>query len=318
MRIPPLLALLVAGLPAACASPAPRRGWADGGDPERSGSVGWIGGKAVTYGEVGRYIHQREPDVFTRNMIRYIVERVTLEEARPLGVTVPRTILARETNRRMQAWDRRVRAASKAQTGQEIEPSLWLQRVAEMSLADFRDLMAEAARVELMQDRLLRYEALVAPSVEVSMIVAEDKALGERLKRELEGGADLAELARKHSRHPSSKEGGRVPFPLLQADVLEKRIRDALFAAKAGDIIGPFAAGRKGMVQIYRVEAARPARKIRYSEAEPEIARGLEQRPVVMGEYERWRRRILMRHGFRAEPTPGATMGGPRDTAKRS
>ena len=280
--------------------------------------MGWVGDKAVTYGEVGRYIHLREPDVFTRNMIRYIVERITLEEARPLGVTVPKTILARETNRRMQAWDRRVRKASKVQTGREIEPSLWLQRVAEMSLADFRELMAEAARVELMQDRLLRYEALVSPSVEVSMIVAKDKQLGERLKKQLEGGADLAKLAKQHSRHPSAKEGGRVPFPLLQADVLDKQVREALFAAAAGDIVGPFAAGRQGMVQIYRVEAARPARRLGYPELEREIARGLEDRPVVMGEYERWRRRILMRHGFRAEPTPGATLGEPRDSAKRS
>lgn len=295
------LALAAVLLVACGAPPRDDSAWSSPDKKPEDEPVGWIGETAVYYGEVGRYIHVREPDVFARNLTRFIIERLTRKEARPLGVTVPKAVLARETNRRMTEWERRVRAASKARTGSEVEPALWLQRVADLSLAEFTEMMREAAEVELLQDRLVRYEQQVAPHIEVSILVARDKATGATVVQELAAGADFAALAKRHSRDPSGKEGGRIAFPLLPADIVDVKVREALFAAQPGDVVGPFPAGTLGMVQIYRLESRAPARPASYGDLEREIEHGLETRPVAMGEYTRWRRRILSRHGFRAE-----------------
>ncbi len=265
--------------------------------------VGWLGEKPVTYGEIARYIRLREPDLFTRSLTRYLLEKVTLKEAEPLGITVPKALLTRETHRRMLEWERRVRAASKARTGKEIEPALWLQRVADLSLADFRARVRDGARVELIQDRLLRYELFTSPHIEVSILVAKDRnQAGVHLQR-LRAGADFKQLARKHSLHSSAPDGGRIPFRLVGMDINDAKVRDALFSAKKSQLLGPFPVKSGELFQIYRIEAKRPARKATYAELEREIVRDLDARPVPVGEYERWRRRILLRHGFRAEET---------------
>jgi hypothetical protein len=201
----------------------------------------------------------------------------------------------------MREWENNVREAARAQTGEEVEPSLWLQRVAGASLADLRSWVEHHTEVELIQDRLLRYELLSSPRVEVSLLVVADEARARALKDEA-GKGDFAAIAKANSAHPNAPEGGRVPGALLAGDVADAAVRDALLRAKAGDLLGPFATrgGEKGHWQVYRVDVTEPGRKGTYAELEREIARDLETRPVHVAEYERWRTRVLVRHGFLA------------------
>lgn len=295
---------LVLLLLCSCAFPPEDEEW---NEPKVAASetVGWLGNEAVTYGEIARYIRVREPDVFARTLTRYLLERVTMTEAEPLKITVPQALLTRETSRRMAEWERRVRAASKTQTGKEVEPALWLRRVADLSLTDFRARVREGAQVELIQDRLLRYELLTSPRVEVSILVVKGKSAAAGHLKRLRAGADLEALARKHSVHSSAPGGGRIPFPLVAQDINDAAVRDALFLAKPGALLGPFPIRDGEYFQIYRVESRSGPRKATYAQLERDVAKDLEARPVPVGEYERWRRRILLRHGFRAAAAPG-------------
>lgn len=227
-----------------------------------------------------------------------------MREAKPLGITVPAALRRRETALRMRRWEARVRAASKEQTGEEIEPALWLQRVSDLSMSEFRERIGEGAEIELVQDRLLRYELLTSPRIEVSILVLKGRKEAAAIHRRLGNGADFATLARKDSAHSSAAAGGRIPFPLVAMDINDAKVRDALFAAKKGALVGPFAVPGGAVFQIYRIEDKRGASTGTYRELEKEVALGLEARPVPVGEYERWRRRILLRHGFRADPAP--------------
>ena len=293
----------------ACSGPGQGSGKTEDGlwQDQPDDAVGWLGKEPVTYGEVGRYIRLREPDVFTRSLTRYLLERVTMREAKPLGIEVPSAVLTRETSRRMRAWEARVRVASKEQTGQEIDPALWLQRVADLTVEEFRERVKEGAAIELTQDRLLRYELLTSRHIEVSILVIEGKQKANGILKRLKAGADLAAIAQKDSVHSSAQNGGRVPFPLVAMDINDAKVRDALFLAKGGQLLGPFPVPGGGFFQIYRIESNAPAKKGAYALMEQEVSRGLEARPVPVGEYERWRRRILLRHGFSAEPVPGMT-----------
>jgi len=139
------------------------------------------------------------------------------------------------------------------------------------------------------------------------MLVVEDGEEARGLAARARAGEDFAALAREHSDHPTAEKGGRFDFPLLEADVNDPEVREALFATPAGGVAGPFATkgGRATWHQVYRVESVAVARRVPWAEVAAEVEADLEKRPVPMGEYERWRRRILLRHGFAAMPAPG-------------
>jgi hypothetical protein len=300
---------LAAALPllAACSSaPSDADPWPNESAPLAE-TVGWLDERPVTYGAVARYLRTKDPESFSRALEGLVLERVTRAEAAPLGVTVRPALVTRETDRRMREWERRVRAASKEEGGEEIDPALWLQRVAGISVARLRSWVRDHTEIELLQDRLLRYETLTSPQVELSILVMKDEARLQRLSAVALRDASFAALARKHSLHASAKDGGRIGYPLLPADINEAAVREQLFEAEAGRILGPFPTrgGTETFYQLYRVEGARPARPGDYARLGREVERDLEARPVPVGEYERWRRRILLRHGFVAAHASG-------------
>lgn len=298
-------------LVASCGTTPERDPWRAGRPPSEE-TVGWIDDVPVTYGDVARYIRTKDPESFAHGLEGLVIERVTLGEAGPMGVTVPRALVAREAGKRMAAWENNVKTAAREQAGEEIDPALWLQRVAGVSLAEFRSWVEHHTEVELIQDRLVLYEVLTSPHVEVSLILVEDEARARDVKAKAETG-DFAAIAKASSVHPTATDGGRIPGWLLPGDIADATVRDALFRAKEGAVLGPFR-GRgtdPATFEIYRVEATAPARKGSYAELSRDIARDLEKRPVPMAEYDRWRARVLVRHGFLAaeggtdDSTPG-------------
>lgn len=292
-------ALLAAALLGACASTGDPDPW-PAAAATTDETVGWLGGRPVTYADLARHLRTRDPLAFSRSLEGLVLERVTLAEAGPAGVVVPPAVLRRETNRRMQEFRARVRAAARQQTGEEIDPAVWLERATGASLAEFREWVARHTEVELMQDRLLRLEQRQAKRVEVSILVVDGERKAADLAARLAGGEDFAALARKHSRHASAPAGGRIGFPLLEADINDASVRERLFAAKPGAVVGPFPTrgGAEGVFQVFLVEARADASRAPYARLSDRIERNLEARPVSVGEYERWRRRILLRHGF--------------------
>ena len=306
MSARPRLAAVLPLLAACSLAPTDSDPWPDTSAPLAE-TVGWLDERPVTYGAVARYLRTKDPEAFSRALEGLVLERVTRAEAAPLEVKVRPALVTRETDRRMRDWERRVRAAAKEEGGQEIEPALWLQRVAGISVAQLRSWVRDHTEIELLQDRLLRYESLTSPQVEVSILVLKDEAQLRRFRAVAERDGSFPALARKHSLHASAKDGGRVGYPLLPADINDPAVRDQLFQAEPGRILGPFPTrgGAETFFQLYLVERVRPARQGDYALMAREVERDLEARPVPVGEYERWRRRILLRHGFVAAHAAG-------------
>ncbi len=291
---------------AACASPAREDPWPA---PEAGSEVvGYLDGKPIALQEVARYLRSRDPEAFSRNLEAYLLSRLAREEAGALGIGVAPAALRQATERRIAEWEARVRAASRQQGGEEIAPELWLERVSGLSMARFREEVARHTEAELLEDRLLRYEQRISPSVEVSILVVEGIAKAESALARLRGGEPFVAVAKDLSVHESASGGGRIDFRLLAADLSDSAVREALFGpgARAGQTPGPFAApSAKGeFQQIYRIEALHAADGRPYAAHEESILRDLGKRPVSVAEYERWRRRILLRHGFTAAPPP--------------
>ena len=296
-------------LAAACGSAGPVADpWPrEPGTPDSEEAVGQLGGETISYSEVSRFMRRRDPQAFYRNLEALILERVTRAEATPLSVTVNPAALTRETERRMRKWEQGVQTAAKAQTGQEVDLALWLRVVADMSMTDFRAQVRDGAEVEMLQNRLLRFEALTARRVEVSLIVVPDEKTAKAIAKRLRGGADFKREAATQSVHPSGKTGGRILYPLLRDDINDSPVRKTIFEAKERAIVGPLlvSAGARSVYHVYRIEKIHEGRKASYGELAREVTRSLEARPVPVGEYERWRRRILLRHGYHAPYAPG-------------
>jgi hypothetical protein len=271
-------------------------------------AVGWLDGRPITFGDVARYLRTKEPETFARSLEGLVLERVTRVEAGRLGVSAPRALLLRLTEERLRRWEERVRAAGRERGGAEVDPALWLQRTAGVSLAQFRTWVRRHTEVELLQDRLARYELLTSRRVEVSLLVVRSAEEAARLVKRLRAGTTtFPRAARAHSLHTTRENGGRLPFPLLPDDLADAAVRTALFAAEPGVVVGPFVTrgGKESYHQVYRVEARRDPRKGDYARLAADVSGDLDARPVHVGEYERWRRRILLRHGFHLTSATG-------------
>jgi hypothetical protein len=303
---------LLAVFVAACGSPPREDPWEPAAPGRGEGVVGWVDGEPVGYGDVGRYLRERDPIAFFRHLEGLLLERLTRAEAAPLGVTVDAAALERATRRRLAEWDQRVREAARAQTGREVEPALWLQRTAGISMLDFEAQVRRHTEVELLQDRLLRFEQLRSPRRELSLIVTADGTLARNLRERLDAGEDFATLARENSIHENAAEGGRLPHPLLPDDVADPAVRQTLFELEPGAVAGPFATdGPDGRAwfQLYRVETVGEPDSGPWERLRPHVVESLRKRPVDVAEYERWRRRILLRHGFVAATGPHGDNG---------
>jgi len=297
-----VLPRLALALLAACASPAEDPWPAPAATAERA--IGWSDGEPVTYGDLGLFLRTRDALTFSRILDALIVDRITRLEAELARVEVPVAAVERRTSSRYVAFEQRLKAATEERAGAALDPAVWLDRTLGLTPAQFRLFLRGQIEVELLQDRLIRYAQLRAPTVELSILVVDDGDRARSLKAEIDGGAPFAVLAKKHSGHATAERGGRIGHRLLAEDVDGEEAARRLFAAGPGAVLGPFSREADGRTfhRIYRVEAKHDGRDEPYLELAAEVEADLEKRPVSMGEYIDWRRRMQQRHGFLPAP----------------
>lgn len=73
--------------------------------------------------------------------------------------------------------------------------------------------------------------------VRASHILVESEGKAQSLKRELDGGADFASLAKRHSRCPSKENGGDLGS--FGKGSMVKEFEDAAFGLEVGQVSDP-------------------------------------------------------------------------------
>jgi peptidyl-prolyl cis-trans isomerase C len=105
-----------------------------------------------------------------------------------------------------------------------------------------------------------------APSAAVGnnkVTEAEATAKAEGIVAELRGGADFAELAKKHSDDTASRDkGGDLGFFTRETSIPEA-LKDAIFQLKEGEISDPVKDGRRFYVLTVTERRAKPLEKVR-------------------------------------------------------
>ncbi|MHC4955317.1 MAG: peptidylprolyl isomerase [Planctomycetota bacterium] len=295
---PPYLGVLV--FLAACAGPESEPDPWPSDAAAREMAIGWLNGEAVTYGDLARFLRTRDALTFSRTLDGLIVDRITRREAETHRVTVPIALVERRVRARYLAFEKRLRDTTKEQSGKAIEPRAWLARTLGLTPEQFQVFLRGQIEVELLQDRLIRYAQYQVKSVEISILVVEDGTLAADLRRRLDAGEPFAVVAKEFSRHATGPKGGRIDHRLIAADFEDEAAARGVLAAKPGGVLGPFRAEADGreFFRLYRMESAREARPGPYKERSREIEGELEKRPVSVGEYIHWRRRMQEAHGF--------------------
>ncbi|MGQ0612284.1 MAG: hypothetical protein ACT4PV_00830 [Planctomycetaceae bacterium] len=290
----------------ACGCAASRSDPAPGPTLPSSEPAGWLEGRPVTYDEIARHLRSKDPDLFARTLEGVLLERLARSEAKRLGLAVPPALLARETTRRLREWEARLQEAARRETGRGTDSALWLRTVAGLTPEEFRALVRRHTEVEMLQDRLLRRELLVTERVEVSLLIVEGEAKAREVEALLAGGAEFGALARERSTHATAPTGGRLEFPLLRQDIGDEELARRLFLAQPGQWLAPATprVGEGTALAFYRLEAIHAPVAGAPGDLAEAVERDLEARPVPVGEYERWRRRVFLRHGFLAAPPP--------------
>jgi parvulin-like peptidyl-prolyl isomerase len=137
------------------------------------------------------------------------------------------------------------------------------ERVKSIYEADFDRLYNIPQKVEL---TLLRFDIR-----DDGLGAAELRPRLEGLRTEIEGGADLGEMARKWSEHVTAEAAGdmgQVAVPQLS-----EKVADAISALEPGQLSGIVV--EDGHLSLYRLDAREPGRVIPVQEVEREIAEDL-------------------------------------------
>lgn len=182
-----------------------------------------------------------------------VVEQFVVDQAKAAGLVVTTEELQQAAN----LFRRRLGLNSAEAT------RTWLQRehlsIADLEVSVQNNLLIDKYKDHLFKARLnehfvanrSRYD-LVA--LRVIMVGREDFAR-ELLSQIRDDGRDFAALAAEHSTHPSRGHGGLLG--LLRRHQLADGVAGSVFAAKAGEVVGPLAT--PGGFQLLLVESLQPA-----------------------------------------------------------
>lgn len=95
--------------------------------------------------------------------------------------------------------------------------------------------VTEEAVQEFYQDRAVQFGQ---PQVKARHILVERESLANDLMKQIEGGADFAELARQHSAdHGSARTGGDLGW--FEQGRMVEEFSNAAFSAEKGEVVGP-------------------------------------------------------------------------------
>jgi hypothetical protein len=213
---------------------------------------------AVTWGETSLSLHG-----LLSNLHRYrrlqpllrqaIIGQYLLDQAAAAGLTVSTEELQQAANlfRRREGMDSAER--TKAWLTWEHWSALDLEDAVQ------HDLLIDKFKTHLVKDRLAEhFEANRSQYDQVVLrviVVGREDLARELLSQIRHEGGDFAALAGEHSLHLSRWQGGLLGP--LRRHQLPEAIAAAVFAAKAGDILGP--QQTTGGFELYRVESFQPA-----------------------------------------------------------
>jgi len=179
----------------------------------------------------------------------------------------------------------------KLQDNPEVQAAIELERMKVLSNAA---LAAMAREIEVTDDELKKaYQQLeenTRTEYKARHILVKDEAEAKKLIKELDKGADFAELAKKHSLGPTGKSGGQLDW--FDASQMVKPFSDAVTAMKPGTYSKEPVQTQFGwhVIQLQEVRKAEPPP---FDEAKPQLT-AIVQRQKLANQLNEMRNKAML------------------------
>jgi hypothetical protein len=315
---PPLfvlpLALFLSGLCTACQSAAPGTlkvsshavsrsavsgsavsGSAAGAD--EPGPVAVIQGRPLSKAALADFWFERYRDEYGRTLDALVEERLTISEAYRHGIRVPAAALGKAVESEVEARRKQIQSVY----GKEADLEAEVKNAYGVGVQTWREkILGPRLHARLLMERVIRWDTNGRERVLGRVIVMEDAAGAMRVVAKVRRGADFSLTAVKESKDPSGKRGGVLPW-MGRGDLAFPGVEKRLFAAQAGQVVGPLEVQVQGKPQwqIYKIIRRMPAWTGGYEANYQRLEADLKTTPVGNGEYTRWRARTRRDAGVR-------------------
>jgi hypothetical protein len=166
----------------------------------------------------------------------------------------------------------------------------------------YRERLRNDALRSLLGERVVRGWLLQNEHAFLRVIVVESEEDKKAVEADLAAGTSFEDAAQKHSKDPSSKEGGRIP-PIVRGNT---PIASVAFATDVGKVGGPIS--ELGKFLFVRVDQRGLPVEGGWDKLGPLVETSLGQQGVDELELEQWRR--AMRDRYEIDLSPFLKMAG--------
>lgn len=212
-----------------------------------------VNGSRITVADV--LLQLKVAGVFRDEVCRLVEYQVILEKAQQLGITVGDKEFYEYAEAKRHHWGlARAEEMNEYCRANGVTMEQWEEVTrADLLRAKIRGKVVEEAAI---YDYFNAHRDLMK-TVSLSRIVCTDSHKAEELQRIAQSGDEaFSDLARKHSREETTRISGGF-LGSVKRGMLPKKVDDAIFSAKSGDVLGPF--GETDFWTIYKVDAIREA-----------------------------------------------------------
>lgn len=293
------IVLLLLSLCTACRSRAPQTSPVFGSEAgaDKDGPVAVIGGRTVSKATLADFWFGRYPEEYGRTLDALVDERLAIAAAYKSGIRVPATALSKAVASEVDARSKQIQSVYGKQADLEaevrnaygVDVDVWKTKILEPRL-----------HARLLMERVIRWDTNSRERVLARVIVVEDAPASMRVAAKIRRGADFSLTAMKESKDPSGKAGGVLPW-IGRGDLAFPGVEKRLFAAQAGQVVGPLEVQVQGRAQwqIYKIIRRMQAWTGRAEANFERLETDLKTTPVRNAEYERWRVRTRREAGVR-------------------
>lgn len=212
-----------------------------------------VNGNRVTVADV--LLQLKVTGVFRDEVCRLVENQVILEKAKELGVTVTDPELYDFAEAKRHHW-----GLTRAEDMNEYcrANGITMEHWEEVSRSELlrAKIRSKVVEEQAICDYFVSHREWMK-TVSVSRIVCSEQAKADEITQLAKDGQEgFSDLARKHSKEVTTRVAGGF-LGSVKRGMLPKKLDDAIFDAKVGDLIGPF--GENGSWTVYRIDAIRDA-----------------------------------------------------------
>jgi parvulin-like peptidyl-prolyl isomerase len=269
------------------AAPAPKPALQEGEDL----TVALVAGKPIGARELmAQWVHQNGTEALEQ-LDHLVLTRLVQEEARRLNVRIDPERADRSYTEAVAAIEKKI---SEKKPGLTLDQ--WVDQLLGLDPLVYRAQLRADALSQLLAERTTRAFILESERAELRVIVVKSEDKVKEAQAALAAGEAFADVARRLSSDPSSKDGGRVP-PVIHSETVMGRLA---FQTKVGEVGGP--TYNLGAWLMVKVEALPQPLTGSWPEIAAAVEKSLAERGIEELEFSQWKSTMMRRYPVDISP----------------